>query len=295
MMIPLTHTLMSGLDYMDATADPGAERLPLRILSLNTWARSRNVDQIEALLRQEDADLVVLSEFPSSKHRLLENLKSVYPHRLWCGAGCRMALLSKQKWLETGIRKRGAGRAPMVWAHLKIGATPLMLIGAHLTRPRISQPTRPLEIRELAEQINRFDGHVVLVGDLNMTPWSDDFKTLIKLTHLRGPKGIRPTWPVAGMLPAQLAIDHVLVSKGIRIERAFLADRVGSDHLPLVADLSIGYSMQSGMLHRSWATENSRWGSDRYSKVPLCVGRDSPPLAQYYSPRTANGMDRLLP
>jgi endonuclease/exonuclease/phosphatase (EEP) superfamily protein YafD len=63
-----------------------------------------------------------------------------------------------------------------------------------------------------------------------------------------GGLGIHPTWPTPGTyrrLPKLLTpllaipIDHCLVSHDITVSNLYVGPNIGSDHLPLVADLHI--------------------------------------------------------
>jgi endonuclease/exonuclease/phosphatase (EEP) superfamily protein YafD len=51
--------------------------------------------------------------------------------------------------------------------------------------------------------------------------------------------GLRPTWPAALGI-AQLPIDHVLVSDGVRNLGVRRGPFAGSDHLPVIARVAIG-------------------------------------------------------
>lgn len=86
-----------------------------------------------------------------------------------------------------------------------------------------------------------FYRHLILVGDLNNTPFSPTFKQLLKQSHLKDTRigqGIFPTWPVT--LPFMwIPIDHVLVSDAFQVESFQAGPYTGSDHYPIVVDLSL--------------------------------------------------------
>jgi endonuclease/exonuclease/phosphatase (EEP) superfamily protein YafD len=84
-------------------------------------------------------------------------------------------------------------------------------------------------------------GGVVLLGDLNLTPWSPRFRDLLDDAGLRDASmqlPFEPTWraplPFLG-----LAIDHVLTSPGLAVTCSRIGADVGSDHLPVIADIGI--------------------------------------------------------
>ena len=230
----LFHAWMSGLVHSGNSETADGKAAKIKIISLNTWTAVHNVEQIKTLLLREDPDVVVLSEFSTRKQGLLDDLTAIYPHSTHCSTGCRMALLSKRKWRRAGSQPRTATTARMIWAEFTFGGTPLLLVGVHMNWPTGSTVRQMVEIRDITKRIGAFHGSVILAGDMNLTRWSHKFEVLREKTGLRGPHGIYPSWPVAAFLPPQLAIDHFLVSETVTINRIFLANRVGSDHLPLV-------------------------------------------------------------
>jgi endonuclease/exonuclease/phosphatase (EEP) superfamily protein YafD len=94
--------------------------------------------------------------------------------------------------------------------------------------------------------------HLIVVGDLNTSPWSAEFMTLTKKTGLRDSQlgyGLQPSWPM--LLPyfgvntqpnlltqlLQVPIDHVLVSEQIQVFSRHTGPFIGSDHLPVTVEL----------------------------------------------------------
>ena len=203
------------------------------------WGAYSDLRRIENFLRNEDADIVVLTEFPMYEHPILRNLKSVYPYQIFCTAGCRMALLSKWRWRKAGTQRRTEKVPKYVWAQFALGAEPLTVFGIHLRTPIDSPRLKAREIRWLGRRLSVIRGAVILAGDFNSTPWSHNFRNLSKVAGLRKASGIYPTWPVSRLPLPQLAIDHILVSEEIAINRLSVGRRVSSDHLPVVAELEL--------------------------------------------------------
>ena len=82
---------------------------------------------------------------------------------------------------------------------------------------------------------------VIVLGDLNATPWSPVFKKLLGETRLvdaRRGFGLRPTWP-STFPPLWIPIDHCLVSPGIEIRDFRVGPACGSDHHALVVDMAL--------------------------------------------------------
>ena len=85
---------------------------------------------------------------------------------------------------------------------------------------------------------------VLLLGDMNLTPWSPAFADLLQQTGLRDGRlgfGLLPTWPARwGVLG--IPIDHALISPAVTIHQMEIGRDVGSDHRPLVIEFSVSGS-----------------------------------------------------
>jgi endonuclease/exonuclease/phosphatase (EEP) superfamily protein YafD len=57
-------------------------------------------------------------------------------------------------------------------------------------------------------------------------------------------RGYWPTWPT-GFNVVKIPIDHCLVSDGLRVQLFRTGSDIGSDHLPIIVDVSIADTVQS--------------------------------------------------
>jgi endonuclease/exonuclease/phosphatase (EEP) superfamily protein YafD len=81
----------------------------------------------------------------------------------------------------------------------------------------------------------------MVLGDLNLSPWSPYFGDLLSSAGLRDSRegfGIQASWPTAVPL-LRVPIDHVLYSPEVVINHRQIGPDVGSDHLPVVVDFSL--------------------------------------------------------
>jgi len=79
------------------------------------------------------------------------------------------------------------------------------------------------------------------MGDLNCTVDSVELRNLFKRTHLRAPETPVPSFP--SWRPRR-AIDHILVSDKLEIEKLWTLPQAISDHLPIAATVRLPASMQ---------------------------------------------------
>lgn len=84
-------------------------------------------------------------------------------------------------------------------------------------------------------------GPKLLTGDLNTTMWSHSFTGLLResgMSDARRGFGLMPSRPVPPPALLRTPIDHCLVGGGVAVEAIKTGGRTGSDHRPLVADVS---------------------------------------------------------
>ena len=89
----------------------------------------------------------------------------------------------------------------------------------------------------LAQFVRRIDSPLVLAGDLNTSPWSNAFRKLRAATGLSPAAKLLPSWPAWPLALPQVALDHIFVSPDLAVAAAGTGTAVGSDHLPVWAQL----------------------------------------------------------
>ena len=121
---------------------------------------------------------------------------------------------------------------------LDVGGVRLRVMNTHLDY-REDPTVRRIEIAEMLEIIGNEDDPTVLLGDLNARPDAAELDTLFSrfadAWALRG-KGDGYTFPST---EPDRRIDYILVSDGIAVDSVAVLESTASDHLPLIAQLSI--------------------------------------------------------
>jgi endonuclease/exonuclease/phosphatase family metal-dependent hydrolase len=74
------------------------------------------------------------------------------------------------------------------------------------------------------------------MGDLNCPADSPELRTLFAHTTLAPPAYPAPTFP---SWHPQRAIDHILVTPSIEVQRMWTLPQAFSDHLPLAAEIRV--------------------------------------------------------
>jgi endonuclease/exonuclease/phosphatase family metal-dependent hydrolase len=137
----------------------------------------------------------------------------------------------------------------------------LALFGAHPMRP--GTPSR-MEARAAAfaalAAAARGERHAIVMGDLNATVYSPALADLLETADLADSRrgfGRQGSWiasyPILGRVVApgvRLDLDHVLVGKGFAVVGRRLGPDLGSDHIPVAADLALRASPAEGEARR---------------------------------------------
>lgn len=224
-----------------------ADGRPFRVLALNLHHRHADMAAVASLIRAERPDAVLLTELIPGHLPALARLTDLLPYHVQADAVGSGNLLLMSRWPVSWPSVHGPNRTyyPIVEARLCAPDNSqdcFTLIGLHASTPfgRLAA-LRDAALAKAAARAKGAGGRTVLLGDLNCTPWSPAFDDLLAAGGLRDTargRGLVATWrspvPLLG-----LPIDHVLVGGAIAINGRRVGPDVGSDHLPVIADLSL--------------------------------------------------------
>lgn len=236
---PIIRALSINLDFRNSSHD--------RAVSFITKSQPQLLILEELSEEWEDGLRETLAKFPyfiRLKYANAHPMGSVNPFRdIEEKHKVTIGLFSKLPFESSKLGQFETYPIRSVMGQFKFNGKSFTLFGAHLIAPIGSalSKVRNNEIAALTQQIQTITQPIVLLGDLNMTPWSPFFKDLIQKTGLketRKGRGIYPTWPT-GYVSMQIPIDHSLTSSGIIVHSFRLGPDIGSDHFPLVLDFSL--------------------------------------------------------
>jgi vancomycin resistance protein VanJ len=202
-------------------------------------------------ISESGADIVGLVEVAESQRRVLRaELGESYPYQVYVGGGTSgKAILSRYAITGWQVLALNPSR-PDLAARVQVTDRQVRVIVAHPPPPRIQ--TTGVHFTDAAEaqfasllRIAADGENTVLVGDLNITPQHQLYDRLRSA-------GLVDSFEEAGTgsgftfarrigpltLPPVLRIDYVWHSFELRAVEARVGPDVGSDHLPVVADLA---------------------------------------------------------
>jgi len=239
--------LIAPAFWGDDSVTPTAEGQPsLRALLANVNADNRDFERLQRLITASDPDLIVLLEATPWLLDRLRDLGQRYPHR---AAEPRddlfgIALFSRHPLVQSQIIRLGdAVGPPAIVATITADARSFALIGVHPWPPVSADLAegRNQQLRALAARVRQSQVPLLVLGDLNLSPWSPWFTRLLADSGLRDSRrgrGIQPSWP-AGWWPLWIPIDHALFSAGIHVRHREIGPAIGSDHYPVIVDFQV--------------------------------------------------------
>ncbi|MGK7905157.1 MAG: endonuclease/exonuclease/phosphatase family protein [Hormoscilla sp.] len=233
----------------DIIKDPSDRKI--RFLQANVLYKNQQYERLISEVKEENPDVAIFIEVTDAWAEKLELLQKDYSY--WVihqdpqiifdkNVNLGIAVYSKIPLKNTSIQDLGGGRKT-VSTQIEIQGKTLSILATHpsFAIDKDGFNLRNKQLSEIASYVANQKSSTVVIGDLNITMWSPFYKNLIRnsgLYNARKGFGIIPSWPSFNPL-LSLPIDHCLVSQDIRVIKIKTGKNIGSDHLPLIADLII--------------------------------------------------------
>ena len=240
--------LYAPRDHAAATGAP-----LLRAAIVNAFANNPTPERVRAWLVETDADVFAVLEYTPAHQRALASLRARWPHLVEhaIASPFGIALFSKHPLRDVSLEPLGASSHQAIFATIDLDGHAIALAAVHPPPPmsRDYATMRDLALEQLGTRMQRLNGARIVLGDLNATRWTQQLTRACDAAGLRDSAeghGYQGSWPVALPRWLRIPIDHVLVSLDLVVTRRELGPDVGSDHLPVVAEISIA-SGRAGM------------------------------------------------
>lgn len=129
---------------------------------------------------------------------------------------------------------------PVIKIRVEKSGSPIDVWTLHTLTPAFPNNTtkRNLQMSTVARQIALNNTPAILVGDLNIVPWSQDFQSMKAISGMTESRhGFLATFPMNFGIPL-IPIDHILHSKHFSTAFCTTVPLPGSDHKGLISGLN---------------------------------------------------------
>ncbi len=247
-------TDQSSLAVDSATAAEDKQRL--RVFLSNVLTRNQHHDQVIAQIRDADPDVIAILELSSTLERALDrefsSTHEYFVSESQDDGNFGIGLWSRYPLSHSHVFHLNAPILPSIEADIQLPSCTVHVIATHPLPPVGARNFghRNQHLALLAQRIRKQQQvesarSMILLGDLNLTPWSPlfgDFLTSTGLQNAAAGRGLQPTWYRWNAFPFGLILDHGLHSQDLRCDRRVILEANGSDHRALVFDFSVNES-----------------------------------------------------
>jgi len=267
-VVSLLLLLFGGFNFMPLKfiQTTKAVEASLRVVTFNVLLNNPQLKAVAEWLLTLDADVIVLQEIVAEgQEPRLSPLRMAYPHVAYVPGNVR--IYSRYAFIESQLVTIEAAththaKREAVRAVLDIDGKPVVIYGVHLSLPigekrrlpllkadmrfavlsRYDETRRNTQINNLLHMVEREPLPVIVAGDFNMSDSSTIYHSFSRAglvdSFAAAGRGWGMTW--ANFLPfAFLRIDYIWHTPDINTRAARTGPAQGSDHLPLIADLSL--------------------------------------------------------
>jgi endonuclease/exonuclease/phosphatase (EEP) superfamily protein YafD len=226
---------------------PGSTQSRLKVIAFNVEFSNTRYAEVRAFVERESPDLVMFCEASGNWPGELLQLKGVLPYHAR-DESMDIEIFSRQPMGPVQAFHHGPRRG-FITVLLNLRGREVVFAAAH-AYPRLWPGADGFRWRNemlekgMGEAANSLHLPLIVMGDLNVSPWSPSYKRMIQASRLTdGRRGF-------GLLPTNHGeewfsrwfwrpIDHCLHSPDITVARVWTGPELGSDHLPVLAEFCL--------------------------------------------------------
>lgn len=219
----------------------------LTIFVVNVLMTNRNAERLLDLVREKGPDVILAVETDQWWVDRLGQLKDEYPHAVEIPQDDTygMVLRSRLPLVDATVDRLLRKNIPSI--HTKVQLPGGELVHLHAVHPRppfpdeaASTTKRDAELLIVGKRAARHGGPTIVAGDLNDVAWSETTRLFQKMSGLLDPRIGRGRFNTyhASHWWLRWPLDHIFLSCHFRLRRLELQPHIGSDHFPILAELS---------------------------------------------------------
>ncbi|MDO6589747.1 MULTISPECIES: endonuclease/exonuclease/phosphatase family protein [Rhodobacterales] len=220
--------LMTTVPMLATTRGDGT----LLLYSKNLLYRNDALPALAADIIASDADVVTLQEVGQRNDVFLAMMADHYPYQHLCrfSGWSGIAVLSKTPFVADARCSIHRGVAV---AQIEKDGQAVWVASVHLPWPYPYDHAR--SAGAATALLGQLAGAIVVAGDFNIFPWASTTHQIRQVSGTRIAGPLRPTYDLYGL---PLFLDHVYSPGGGHVT---YRDRLGSDHLGVLAQLSLDH------------------------------------------------------
>jgi len=228
--------------------DPGRpETSDFRVLSFNIHASNRQFEDVISLVRESNADVVILHEVTSRWEGVIDEAAAAFDDWDYEVTRSRATgdLFGSLVLAPAGsaVESFGFGLSEPRAIEIVL-PNGVAILGIHPLSPytEVRHQQNDQQLQFATDWATSQEGPMVVVGDFNATPWSFPFRRLVAaadLTNSARGFGLDLTYPADRSFLIRIPIDNLLHSEDLAVVDRRLGPATGSDHLPLTVDLAL--------------------------------------------------------
>ena len=231
------------LAFPDPQPAAAADSVGLRVASLNLWYENPRIDDVDEVLADLDADVIVFSEYTSAHQAALQAspLADGYSYRIdRSGLGATgIAVWSRESVVVAEHLDTFNDSLDLT---VKGPDGDVRIVAMHVPTPTVDFDAWRRDLHT-AERIGRdATGPTLLIGDLNSSYWHPDFRRLLDAgfvdANAAAGSGFSTSWPTTWMIPPFVRLDHALTTGELVSTAIDDIDVPGSDHRGLIVTVA---------------------------------------------------------
>jgi endonuclease/exonuclease/phosphatase (EEP) superfamily protein YafD len=231
--------------YFPQAKPPGES---LKVITANVLTSNERYSDVVNWIKAERPTILMLMEINAEWAKQLEAVKPILPYSLVESRDDNfgIALYSTIPLEQARIKEWNNGNlsAPSILADVNWRGKTLSIVATHPLPPTNADyfQARNAHLQEMARDIQTSAKPAIVLGDLNLSMWSPFYQRLVQTAQLSNSRegfGIQPTWGHRTGILA-IPIDHCLLTRQLKAKGSRVGPDIGSDHRPLVVDVTIG-------------------------------------------------------
>ncbi|MDG1895442.1 MAG: endonuclease/exonuclease/phosphatase family protein [Fuerstiella sp.] len=231
----------------------------ITVTTANVFTSNTDYVAIAGELRSTDADVIAVLELSSGLRKYLANaFRDDYPFSLvdsQDNGNFGIGLYSRHEFESAKLTYFNDESIQSIVAGLTVNGRRCQIVATHALPPigkgGFSHRNRHLQL--LAKEVQSLQKQapgvpVIVMGDLNLTPWSPVFTSFANAAELQRAShafNCDPTWYRYPVFPFGLVLDHVLATKELTCSSYDVGPDIGSDHRFVTVCLAVASGHRS--------------------------------------------------